>query len=108
MTTKPPITEQTINTYVQAHDKVWQDRAPTTQGEAVSTHRAAVRAGLEAALAHMQSADTTPVVAHQWSVRYRDGFVDGGRFTEDGARQRAAESGGEVVYRAVGPWVVAP
>lgn len=108
MTTQPAITEHTINAYVQAHDKVWRDRAPTTQGEAVSTHRAAIRAGLEAAAIHTKSADTTPVVAHQWSVRYRDGFVDGGRFTEDSARERAAESGGEVVYRAVGPWQVAP
>lgn len=45
-----------------------------------------------------------PVIAHQWSVRYPDGFVDGTRFTEAGARRRAAELGGEVVYRAVGPW----
>ncbi|MER7331645.1 MULTISPECIES: hypothetical protein [unclassified Micromonospora] len=49
-----------------------------------------------------------PVIAHQWSVRYPDGFVDGGSFTEAGARQRAAELGGEVVYRAVGPWATAP
>ena len=40
----------------------------------------------------------------QWSVRYPDGGVDGGGFTEAGARQRASELGGEAVYRVVGPW----
>lgn len=48
--------------------------------------------------------DLAPVIAHQWSVRYPDGFVDGNQFTEAGARQRAAELGGEVVYRPVGEW----
>ncbi|MEU0078591.1 hypothetical protein ABZY58_11895 [Micromonospora tulbaghiae] len=46
----------------------------------------------------------TQSTGQEWSVRYPDGFVDGSRFTEAGARQRAAELDGEVVYRVVGPW----
>jgi hypothetical protein len=66
-------------------------------------------AGLDSPADHAQGGpDLAPVIAHQWSVRYPDGFVDGTQFTESGARQRAAELGGEVVYRAVGPWQSAP
>lgn len=62
----------------------------------------------EMAQVALAAAGLVPAVTREWSVRYADGFVDGTRFTEAGARQRAAELGGEVVYRAVGPWQTAP
>lgn len=70
------------------------------------TYRQRARAALDALAQHGQG--LAPVIAHQWSVRYPDGFVDGTAFTEAGARQRAADLNGEVVYRAVGPWQPAP
>ncbi|MEV1315348.1 hypothetical protein AB0J14_04605 [Micromonospora arborensis] len=57
-------------------------------------------------IAEVHNHRSDAIVGQEWSVRYPDGFVDGGRFTEAGARQRAAELGGEVVCRAVGPWTV--
>ena len=54
-------------------------------------------------------ADRLDAETREWSVRYADGFVDGDRFTEAGARRRAAEMGEhlEVVCRTVGPWIAA-
>lgn len=44
----------------------------------------------------------------EWSVRYEpDGYVHGGKFTEAGAKARAAELDGTVVSRLVGPWETA-
>jgi hypothetical protein len=48
--------------------------------------------------------DLAPVVARQWSVRGPNGQVEGKPRTEAAARQWADVIGGEVVYRAVGPW----
>ncbi len=48
--------------------------------------------------------DLAPVIAHQWSVRTPDGHVEGNPLTEAAARRWADVIGGEVVYRAVGPW----
>lgn len=54
--TEHTITDEMVTAFVRANDATWTECAPTTQGEAVSTHRKAVRAGLSAALALVQPA----------------------------------------------------
>ncbi|MFJ1539324.1 DUF6085 family protein [Micromonospora chalcea] len=45
------ISDRMVDAFNQAHNAAWEAAAPVTQGDAVTVHRQAVRAGLEAALA---------------------------------------------------------
>lgn len=66
-------TPAAIDAFRRAHDAVWQQRAPMTQGEAVSVAAEAIRAGLVTAVSMIRFVDAAPCphIAHESGVVLR-------------------------------------